>query len=157
MCKDLAGPRMNKWINMGGQLMPEADVDQLRSDIKSKQLNSWHDIHNRYHKLWQEYSHVKYRHGYSVLCELLKTQTVTETQWIQALETGLEIQLDICDKAYHSRKKDFDNPFIQAVYRDSDEMAAAMGTIEGNDFIKQLRRSTEQFKRIVEQLKVRCT
>ena len=55
MQKALQGARKANWINLGGQLVPQEDVDQLRADIASGTLDSWEAIHQRYDSLWQSY------------------------------------------------------------------------------------------------------
>ncbi|MHC4706835.1 MAG: DUF4954 family protein, partial [Planctomycetota bacterium] len=53
MCKALSHEREQEWVNLGGQLMPAGDVDQIRSDIGAGQLKSWDEIHQRYDTLWE--------------------------------------------------------------------------------------------------------
>ena len=155
MCKELSGEREHQWVNLGGQLVPSTDVDQLRSDIRSGELNSWKDIHGRYDALWQGYPRAKQRHAFAVLCELLATDTIETKQWHLALKKAVEIQEYIRDQVYVSRKKDFDNPFRQATYRNKNEMTAAIGTVEDNGFVRQLREETENFKKRIEQMEER--
>jgi len=155
MCKELSGKREHQWVNLGGQLVPSTDVDQLRSDIGSGELNSWKDIHGRYDALWQDYPRAKQCHAFAALCDLLAENTIETRQWRSALEKAVEIQEYIRDQVYISRQKDFDNPFRQATYRNQDEMTAAIGTIEDNSFVKQVRQETENFKKRIEQMKER--
>jgi len=67
----------------------------------------------------------------------------------------VKIQKFVCDQVYNSRKKDFDNPFRQATFRNMDEMNAALGTIEENSFIVQVRQETEDFEKLTEEIKKR--
>ena len=149
MHEDLRGKRQQVWINLGGQLIQENDLDKLRSDIGSGKLNTWKDIHNRYNKLWARYPFDKQKHAYAILCELLQTDKLTDEQWKSFLNKALEIQNYICDQVYASRKKDYDNPFRQATFRNMDEMEATIGTVEDNSFIVQVRRETDEFKELV--------
>ena len=155
MCEELSGHRERQWVNLGGQLVPSRDVDRLRSDIGSGELDSWKDIHDRYEALWQGYPRAKQCHAFATLCDLLGTDTIDKQQWQSALEKAVEIQEYIRDQVYVSRQKDFDNPFRQATYRNQDEMTAAIGTIEDNSFVKQVRQETEDFKERIEQMKER--
>jgi hypothetical protein len=155
MCQELSGHRERQWVNLGGQLIPSTDVDRLRSDIGSGELDTWKDIHERYDALWQGYPRAKQCHAFATLCDLLGTNTIETQQWRSALEKAVEIQEYIRDQVYISRQKDFDNPFRQATYRNLDEMTAAIGTIEDNSFVKQVRQETEDFKKRVEQMKER--
>ena len=153
MCKALKGEREKKWVNLGGQLIPEKDVDQMRADIGSGKLTKWTEIHHRYDKLWEKYPSEKQKHAYATLCEILGTNNLTKEQWISALDRAKEIQEFIKNQVYISRKKDFDNPFRQATYRNMAEMTSAIGTIEDNSFVKQVRDETKDFKKLIEKIK----
>ncbi|NLW83858.1 MAG: DUF4954 family protein [Phycisphaerae bacterium] len=148
----LAGPRQREWVNLGGQLVPTPQVDTLRADIGAGVLDSWEAIHHRYDELWQVYPLEKQKHAFAVLCELFGGQTLTGDQWREALKQSVEVQNYVCEQVYQSRKKDFDNPFRQATYRSLDEMTAAIGTVEDNDFVRQVRQDTETYKQQVETL-----
>jgi len=152
MCKLLKGTRKKEWVNMGGQLMSTKAVDQLRSDIGSGKLGSWKEIHQRYDQLWEAYPTEKQKHALGTLCDLYGTKELTKEQWVDALNKAVEIQEFIRDQVYISRKKDFDNPFRQATYRNLDEMTAAIGTIDDNGFVKQMREEAEQFRQTVAEL-----
>ncbi|MEA3500623.1 MAG: DUF4954 family protein, partial [Candidatus Marinimicrobia bacterium] len=138
----LSGKRKTKWENIGGQLIPQEDVEVLRKDIGSGKLKNWNDIHNRYDELWNDYQLEKQKHAYAIFCEILGTDNPTEKQWISVLDKGVEIQEYINKQVYISRKKDFDNTFTQATYRNMDEMTAAIGTIEDNSFVQQVKKET---------------
>lgn len=143
------------WVNIGGQLIPEKDADQIRTDIGSGKLTKWTEIHNRYDALWENYPFEKQKHAFATLCEILKTDEPTKEQWIFSLDKSIKIQEFIRDQVYISRKKDFDNPFRKATYRNMAEMTAAIGTIEDNSFVKQVRNETEDFTKLVEEIKKR--
>ena len=148
----LKGKRVNKWVNFGGQLIPEKDADQLRADIGSGKLNSWTEVHKRYNELWDKYQLEKQKHAYATLCEILGTSELTKEQWNAALEKSIKIQEYINEQVYISRKKDFDNKFRQATFRNLDEMTAAIGTIDENSFVKQVRLETKEFKKLVSEI-----
>ncbi|MBN1796917.1 MAG: DUF4954 family protein [Sedimentisphaerales bacterium] len=155
MCKTLSGRRIADWSNIGGQLIPTSDVDGLRADIGSGKLDSWQKIHERYDQLWQEYPLLKQKHAFAVICLLAGTDKPQKEKWFEMLDEEGQIQQYICDKVYESRQKDYINPFRQATYRNLDEMTAAIGTIEDNSFVKQVRSETEEFKQKIEQAKKR--
>ncbi|MBN2030543.1 DUF4954 family protein [bacterium] len=145
----LAGNRETAWVNIGGQLARKKDVDQLRSDIGEQKLNTWEDIHLRYDQLWDQYPLEKQRHALATLCDLLGTKTLYKEQWIDALKKAVVIQKYIDEQVYVSRKKDYVNPFRRATFRNDDEMMAAIGDIEDNSFIQQVRAETHQFEKDV--------
>jgi len=153
MHADLKGKRQSHWVNLGGQLMLQKDLDKLRSNIGQGKLDSWKDIHNRYDKLWESYPRDKQKHAYAILCELLGTNQLTAEQWRISLDKALVIQQFICDQVYNSRQKDYDSYFRQITFRNEDEMIAAVGTIDDNSFIVQVRKEIEDFKKKVILLK----
>jgi hypothetical protein len=153
MCKALGAGAQREWSNLGGQLVPVRDVDQLRSDIGSGRLTSWNDIHARYDALWQGYPLEKQRHSYMTLCRLLGVEALTKDLWISALDKTVTIQEYVATQVYVSRKKDYDNPFRKATFRNMEEMTAAIGTIDDNSFVKQVRKETEQFKTAAQDMK----
>jgi hypothetical protein len=153
MHRELYCEREKEWINLGGQLVPVCDVDQLRSDIGSGRLANWDAIHKRYDQLWKAYLLAKQRHAYATLLAILKKDKLTKTLWHDVLDQAVKIQTYISDQVFLSRKKDYDNPFRQATYRNMDEMKAAIGTVEDNDFIKQVREETSQFKKAIATIK----
>ncbi|MFC2137506.1 DUF4954 family protein [Bacteroidota bacterium] len=155
MCKDLKGNRQQKWVNLGGQIMQKNDLDKLRSNIGSGKLNSWKDIHKRYNDLWSKYTADKQKHAFAILCELYGTENLTKAEWKSALGKAMDLQKFVSDQVYVTRKKDYDNPFRQATFRNMNEMTAAIGTIDENSFIVQVRQETEDFKTLIEEIKKR--
>jgi hypothetical protein len=149
MCKTLKNDRTSAWVNLGGQLVPEKDVDQIRADIGSGKLAGWKEIHDRYNSWWRQYPLEKQKHAFASLCALLETKDLSREQWNAALERAVTIQEFIRDQVYISRKKDYDNTFRQNTFRNTEEMTAAIGTVEDNGFIKQVRNETEEFKKLV--------
>lgn len=153
MCKMLNRNREGKWVNLGGQLILQEDINKLRKDIGSGKLTKWEKIHDRYNNLWVKYPLAKQRHAFAALCELLGTDELTKEQWEEALDKAVRIQEYICEQVYISRKKDFDNPFRKLTYRNDAEMETAIGKIEDNSFIKQVREETTDFEKLVRKIK----
>lgn len=155
MCKDLKSKRQLEWVNLGGQIMQKNDVDKLRSDIGSGILDSWKDIHIRYDNIWANYVLDKQKHAFATLCEIYGTDNLTKAEWKTALKKAVVLQKYVCDQVYITRKKDYDNPFRQATFRNMDEMRAAIGTIDENSFIVQVKKETEDFIILAEIIKNR--
>jgi len=143
----MKGKRLRKWINLGGQTMPQEDVDQLRADINNGVLNNWDEIHQRYNDLWKRYQIEKTRHAYFSLMFLYKDETdvLTDEMWKENLMKAIRIQQFICEQVYESRKKDYDNPFRNATFRNEEEKIAVIGKIDEVSFVKQIRKETEAF------------
>jgi hypothetical protein len=155
MCKDLKGIRKSDWVNLGGQLMQKDDLDKLRSDIGTGKLKSWKDIHNRYNDLWIKYKIDKQKHAFATLCELYGIEKLTPDLWNSALDKTIRIQKFISDQVYSSRQKDYENQFKQTTFRSKDEMKAALGLVDENSFIVQVRKETDDFEVLTLEIKKR--
>ena len=151
----MKGKRLRKWINLGGQTMPEEDVDKLRADIGNGVLNTWEEIHRRYDELWKSYQKEKLRHAYFSLMFLYKDETdvLTEEMWHENLDKAIRIQHFICDQVYESRKKDYENEFRNATFRNEAEKLAVIGSIDDVSFVKQIRKETEEFVALIQKYK----
>jgi hypothetical protein len=145
----LKGKRKHIWVNLGGQIMLQEDLDKLRKDIGSGKLNTWKNIHKRYDNLWEKYTTDKQKHAYASLLELMEIHSLTPDLWKKALNKAIGIQQYVCDQVYISRKKDYDNPYRQATFRNDEEMRAAIGTIDDNSFIVQVRKETVDYKKTI--------
>jgi hypothetical protein len=156
MGRELDGPRVTRWSNLGGQLVSDADVEALLGRIKSGALARWQDIHEAYDRLWEAYPLQKQRHAMAILLWFGGVQKITDSLWEKALDEALRIQQYVCDQVYLSRRKDYDNPFRQTTFRNVAEMKAVVGTAEGNSFVKQVRKETEEFQQLVESVRKRA-
>jgi len=145
MHADLSGIRLTDWVNLGGQIMPSHSLDGLRKDINNGSLDAWAAIHNRYDQIWENYPLEKQRHAYSCLQEWAGIEKLTPSAWNNLMKKAMEVQQYMCDQVYESRKKDFDNPFRKATFRNNDELLATIGQVDDNPFIIQVRQETAAF------------
>jgi len=150
MIAALDGARVNRWVNLGGQLVPETDVDEIRKAVGSGEITTWEAVHQRYDELWVRYPLDKQRHAFATLKSLYRTDNLTHAQWNDAIDKEMVILRFICDQVYLSRKKDFDDPFRKMIYRNAAEMQAAIGTIDDNEFIRQVRVGTDHNLSVLE-------
>jgi hypothetical protein len=145
--KEMESKRQREWINLGGQLMNGDEVEKLIHDINYGVLNNWEEIHHRYDEIWRSYPMEKLRHAYLSLIFLHKDETATLTPelWQQALKDAKRIQQFICDQVYITRKKDYDNEYRNATFRNEAEKIAVIGEIDEVSFVKQIREETAAF------------
>ncbi|MBN1648772.1 MAG: DUF4954 family protein [Spirochaetales bacterium] len=155
MAGALEGEVPHKWINMGGQLVPEEMIDVLRADINSGKLNDWDAIHRRYDELWSAYPVLRQRHAWNALETAADAAVVTKELFLDLLDRFAAVQDYIAGEVADTRKKDFDNPFRQATFRNKAEMEAVCGTPDSNEFIQDVRREVADVKRRITVLKNR--
>lgn len=144
----------HRWINLGGQLMKEPDLDTLRKDICNGVLDTWDDIHHRYDELWRQYTTDKLCHALYALSTVMGTDTMSNDLWLQTLTLEERIQRRISEQVYLSRKKDHNNAFRTATCRNAEEAQAVFGTPEDNSFIIQAREEMLANIRRIERLRV---
>jgi hypothetical protein len=137
-----------KWINVGGQLMRETEVKQIRSDIKKGKIDSWDSLHAFYKECADNYTTDKVNHAYTSLLEILN---ITPKQFTVELFKSL-IQKAVTTREwmskgiYDSRAKDYSNPYRRMVYETKEEMEKVIGKIEDNSFIQDQLKEFESFK-----------
>jgi hypothetical protein len=172
----LTGPRVTDWFNLGGQLVPMADLDQLRADIRDGKLPDWNAVHAAYDELWQAYPLARQRHAYAVLCELAAESSNDQSSpsppsqemasprasggsleniWPAIVDKAIAVQQYICDQTRNSRAKDYENPFRRMTYSSDADMQAVLGTVEDNSFIQQIREETQAFATRAQRLRER--
>lgn len=146
--------KRSNWLNIGGQLMPEDEVEIMKSKIKNNEINSWDELHDYYKSEGEKYQQQKLQHAISSLFEIENiTEKMSSEKINEWLDKVLTISSCITEKIAQSRKKDYTNPFRQMVYDSADEMDNVIGSFEENSFIKQKQNSLESFKLHIQTLK----
>ena len=121
------GQREREWVNLGGQLVPQSDLDELMSQIEKGEINTWDEIHKRYDQWWEAYPAQCRRHAYQTLCDLLTCQKIGEAQWQTLLQRYSTIRQFVTDQVRITRQKDEENLFRQMTYRNNAEIQAVLG------------------------------
>ncbi len=115
-----------EWVNIGGQLVAKADMEQLIADVENGAIASWQQLHDRMDALWEAYPAQREAHAYSVLCRLAGVDHLDETLWKQYQRRYTDIQAYIEEQKVVSRHKDEVNAFRNMTYWDDDERAAVL-------------------------------
>jgi hypothetical protein len=146
----------SRWHNIGGQLMPEESVNRLLADVKSKDINTWDQVHKFYRETSLEYPRLKLEHAYAAVIELLviNDNALTGDLFFQLLEQALATKEWMTKGIYQSRAKDYTNRFRTMVYDSKEEMEEVIGKIEDNVFLKQQGEDLAVFREKIEKLMV---
>jgi hypothetical protein len=149
------------WTNVGGQLMPQKNVDSLLTKIKNSSITSWDQVHTFYESESEKYNSRKDNHAIACL-EIITSKPIskiTPTLFNSWLDAYLETKADITARIQNTRAKDYSNPFRKMVYDNEAEMNAVIGSIKDNGFIndqnKMLETLTLQIKELKKQLKAK--
>ena len=141
----------SQWLNIGGQLIQQSDIELLKRNIKANKIKSWEAVHDFYIEQGGNYYTNKLHHAYTSLLEILliTPKQFTADFFIQLLQDALVTRTWMCKGIYESRAKDYSNPFKKMVYETTEEMNKVLGSLEDNSFIQQQTGELETFKKQV--------
>ena len=139
------------WLNIGGQLIQQAEVDTLKRNIKNGKVKGWEEVHSFYITEGANYQRDKLYHAYTSLLEILSItpRQFTADYFISLLQQVVETKTWMCKEIYESRAKDYTNPFRKMVYETTEEMNKVVGSLEDNSFIQQQAGKLDEFKKQV--------
>ncbi|OHD11220.1 MAG: hypothetical protein A2Y34_11865 [Spirochaetes bacterium GWC1_27_15] len=140
-----------KWWNVGGQLIPYEELENLKNDIKDEKLTNWDEVHSRYNELWASYPTQKLRYALYVLETILEKEfkDFTDADWNFIFTDAIDTAKFIQEVSFDSRLKDYTDPFRKMNYENEEEMKAVLGDIKDNDFLITLQKETKEFVEIL--------
>ena len=143
-----------KWWNLGGQIIYDDDLKELIRGIKSKELDSWQDVHHKYDEFWEKYKKQKLSHALYSLEKLENTKLndMNKEKWISFFHKAFEIQKKITKLTKYSKQKDYLNPYRKMVYDNNEEMEAVVGKISDNYFINHLDHETDKYEKDIDKI-----
>ncbi|MGI8950712.1 MAG: DUF4954 family protein [Chitinophagaceae bacterium] len=145
----------NNWLNIGGQLLPEIEVELMRAKIRNDEIQSWGELHEFYFEQGKNYPQQKMFHALASL-EEIEDISLKKMQWHEfenLLNKVIETKEWMVNEIYNSRAKDYKNPYRKLVYDNQKEMEKVMGKLEENSFINQQREELKLFKEKITQFK----
>lgn len=144
----------DKWQNVGGQLMPANEVENLKQQVKEGVIQSWNDVHDYYQARSKNYEYQKSRHALASLAEI-KGWKASAIQFIhikEVLMQAIEIRKKMFNALYQSREKDYRNPYRKMMYDNEMEMSKVLGSLEDDAFIQQQQKECKVFEKTVHEL-----
>jgi hypothetical protein len=145
----------HNWLNIGGQLLPTKDVEQLKTDIKNGDIIGWNAVHDWYKQQGDVYDIKKLHHALACLATIKNwnLQKLTTKQLTRLLNDAVITKVWMVKGIYTAREKDYTNPFKQMVYDTNEEMNKVIGKLEDNSFINDQNEALELFKNQVFKVK----
>lgn len=140
--------------NIGGQLIPQNEVNLLLEQIKRGELQSWDEVHQRYHGWSKLYLENKFQHALSSLAEICDRPMASwdQTFVLECLTESVATKTWIYSQLQQSRAKDYECDFKQMLYNSYDEMEAVVGKLSENTFIRQQKAELEAYIADVERI-----
>lgn len=142
------------WTNLGGQIVSQEDLEDIKKDIKSSRLTNWDEIHERYNDLWKKYPKDKLRFSIYIFETIFdkNVDLFTVEDLKNLFEEAVLIKKFINSACYDVRKKDYTDSYRKMPYDNEKEMVAVLGDIKDNDFLIYLEKETAEFENIVNSL-----
>jgi hypothetical protein len=141
------------WENIGGQLIPAPELERLIHAVQNRGIDTWEKLHQAYDGAWNEYP--EQRTAHSLYCLLysygLDIEKLSPDLVRQSLEESVETAKELLQRAYASRRKDFENPYRLTTFRNPEEMEAVWGKLEDISFLKSFTEEVEVYCRGVEE------
>lgn len=137
-----------RWMNVGGQLIPKSELDRMRQDVVGDKYKCWEDIHAFYRGQSELYRSQRNTHAIANLRELgaLTEGALTPEDLRTLADEAVETKRWIMQGILESRQKDYANPFRQMVYETEAEMEQVLGRIDDNSFIQEQQAALSQFE-----------
>lgn len=147
-------PLYNEWSNVGGQVIPNAKIQELIFKIKNGEINSWDMVHKFYDGCESDY--YKYKARYSLyIIEWLYSKSIeyfTETDYEKFLADVAFVSMNMLESSIQVRERDYTEYFRSVTFRNSAEKEAVLGSLDKDGFLKKLRNATDDFSANLEKL-----
>ncbi|MBP5753434.1 MAG: DUF4954 family protein, partial [Treponema sp.] len=140
-------PLYTAWSNVGGQVIPNAKIQELFAKIKDRTIDSWEQVHAYYDECQNEYVSFKARYAVHLL-EFLYSRPIQEFDaevYRDIMEDVLYVSDRMLSSSFSSREKDYTDFFRSITFRNKEEMEAVLGTINDSVFLKDLKAATTEF------------
>lgn len=149
-----SSPKRNQWINVGGQLIPEQEVEKFRKHVRTGKIRSWDDVHAFYTMQAQAYDTDKFEHAFAALLEVLGITAAAFTREVfrKVLLQSVQTKTWLTEGIYESRAKDYTNPFRTMVFDTKEEMDKVWGRLGDNSFIAMQQAELKEYKKKVKGL-----
>ncbi|NCB02669.1 MAG: DUF4954 family protein, partial [Spirochaetia bacterium] len=132
-------------VNLGGLLVSEASVKVLIKDIESGIISSWQLVHEV-----QDYWKIMFN-DIKAAKALISLRTLTHSKeripFSSLRDRCIELAKENARQVECSRKKDFEQPFRNTVYRSEEEKRVVLGTIKDDSFVTT---SDKEMKQLIE-------
>src|SRR5690606_24253043 len=104
--KEFRFKKRGAWINVGGQLIHETDLNQLKEGIRNRTILSWQHVHERYLELGASYPVDKANHAWLTLLELNEiARDQIAAQWPALIERSVKTMDQLAAGSLSSREK----------------------------------------------------
>lgn len=139
---------LERWLNVGGQLIRESQLEQLNAQIRSGKVKNWEQVHLFYMQQGGKYFLDKLLHALAALKAVtgFTLQRGGATGLCKLLDDSVATKEKLTEEIFASRAKDYTNPFRKMVYDSPEEMNAVVGRLQDNSFIRQEKAALKNYR-----------
>ncbi|MBQ0039302.1 MAG: DUF4954 family protein [Treponema sp.] len=140
-------PLYTEWMNVGGQVIPSAKIQELMFKIKNKDINNWDEVHRFYDECEAMYCCYKARYSIYIV-EWLYSKSIeyfTTTDYEKFLTDVAFVSMNMLESSIQVRERDYTEYFRSVTYRNEAEKEAVLGSIDKDGFLRKLRIATDEF------------
>jgi Domain of unknown function (DUF4954) len=152
----------HRWVNAGGQLIRESELQKLIGQIHNGKVRTWEQIHQFYTRQGEQYTADKLVHALAALKQTggalpspaggLSLRKMGKSGFAALLRQSIATREWMTKEIYASRAKDYTNPFRKMVYDSTEEMNAVVGRLQDNGFIRQEKEAAKKYRTAIEQI-----
>jgi hypothetical protein len=141
-----------KWVNAGGQLIREPELQKLITQIHTGKIREWGQIHQFYTRQAENYPQDKLHHALAALKEVrgISLRRAGKDALRDLLLQSIATKEWMTKNSYSSRAKDYKNPFRKMVYDSPEEMNTVLGSLADNSFIKHEKTALRRYRKEAE-------
>jgi hypothetical protein len=112
-------PKRLVFENIGGQLIPSLEVQNLLKRINSNRIGSWDEVHDWYREQGESYESHKQLHAIASLKEItgIDLKNAETTVIRDLVKQAVATRTWMLEGIIKSREKDYNNPFRKMVIR----------------------------------------
>lgn len=138
-------PKIEKFVNMGGQLIREERVFDLILKIREGEIRSWDEIHRFYQVEQSNYLKDKCKNAIAVLNYLYSVSRLSDVEIEDAKKKSQIIRAYIEEQIFITKDKDYKNEYRLITYNNTEERDVILGTLKENEFIEESRKKSLEF------------
>ncbi len=149
-----AKPTLSEWKNIGGQLIRVTELEKMQKQVKSGKLKTWEDIHAFYVQQADNYTHEKLTHALAAAKAVsgFTLSTSKKDELKKLLQSSVGTKTWLVNNIFHSREKDYTNPFRMMMYNSPEEMDKVIGNLNDNQFIQQEKEKLEVYAKTISRI-----
>ncbi len=142
------------WINAGGQLIRESELQKLIGQIHAGKVRTWEQVHLFYIRQGEQYALDKLVHALAALKETTggSLRKKGKAAFGNLLRQSVATRVWMTNEIHASRAKDYTNPFRKMVYESPEEMDAVIGRLQDNGFIRQEKEAAKKYRAAIEKV-----